>query len=180
VRAIRPVIVGTVLALAIGVASVLAIARQEGLRLYVVHTGSMMPTLNPGDVVVDEPARTLKAGEIVTFRHSNVTADVVTHRIRSVRGGVLQTKGDANRTADLWHIPTGWVRGVVVHRIPHLGYALVFLKQPAGIGAVMTFGLAAILLWGLFFPGGGEGGPSAPETHAAATDRPRRARLSAV
>lgn len=177
-RAIRPVVAGTVLLLAIGVTSVLTTARHEGLRLYIVHTGSMMPTLNPGDVVVDEPAQSLKAGEIVTFRHSSDTADVVTHRIRSVRDGVIQTKGDANRTADLWHVPTSWVRGVVVHRVPYLGYALVFLKQPTGVGAVITFGLAVLLLWGLFFPGGGEGGPSAAETQVTATDRLRRAKLS--
>jgi signal peptidase len=140
------------LSLLLAVALATVVVRHEGYQLYIVHTGSMMPTLNPGDVVVDQPASSVHPGEIVTFRHSTVTNDLVTHRVAAVRHGVIRTKGDANRTADLWHIQPGMVRGAVSHRIPHLGYALVFLKQPAGVAAVLTSAWTVMLLWGLFFP----------------------------
>jgi signal peptidase I len=116
----------------------------------------MMPTLNPGDVVVDRPVQAPRPGQIVTFRHSALTSDVVTHRITSVRHGVVHTKGDANRTADVWDIRPNQLRGTMATRIPHLGYLLVFLKQPAGVGSVMALALTAMLLWGLFFPSDGQ------------------------
>lgn len=167
-RAIRPVSLGLLIVLVAVIACGVVAARRGGFRLYIVHTGSMTPALNPGDVVVDRPASTLRRGEIVTFQHSFATTDVVTHRITRVEHGLIHTKGDANRTADVWEIRPSQVRGSVVHRIPYLGYVLVFLKQPAGVCAVMAFALTVMLLWGLFFPAGQ---PSRPGPHAMADQR---------
>src|SRR4051812_13120510 len=128
---------------------IVAHAWQAGYRVYVVHTGSMAPTLQPGDVVVDRRPTDLAAGDVITFRHSDATDDVVTHRIVRVTNGGIRTKGDGNRSADVWQIRPDQVRGVMATTVPHLGYALVFLKQPAGIGAVMTGALALVLLWGV-------------------------------
>jgi signal peptidase len=124
---------------------------HDGYRAYVVHTGSMMPTYNPGDVIIDKPAGGLHVGETITFRHSDLTTDVVSHRIRRITPHGIVTKGDANRTADAWRIRPDQVRGQVVHAIPRLGFVMIFLKQPAGVGSVMTAVLALILLWDLFF-----------------------------
>ncbi|UQX88762.1 signal peptidase I [Jatrophihabitans telluris] len=134
--------------------------RGQGYRLYVVHTGSMMPTLMPGDVVLDRPAdRVPVRGEIITFRHSDVVTDVVTHRVVSTNRGLIQTKGDANTSADVWDIRPNQVQGVVHTKIAKLGYLLVFLQQPAGVSSVVSGLLAMIFLWGLF-----EGPTDAPAT----------------
>jgi signal peptidase len=126
---------------------------HEGYRLYVVKTGSMLPTYAAGDVVVDRPvAGTLTRGDVITFQIS-AAGDLVTHRYtHSDRDGRVHTKGDNNSTADAWALRADQVRGVVERHVPNLGYLVVFLRQPAGIGGVMTSALSVVLLWGLCFP----------------------------
>ena len=147
------------------VAACAGLAKVEGLRLYVVHTGSMEPTLMPGDVVVDRPLQGRpRTGEIITFRHSDQATDVVTHRVAAVwPGGLIKTKGDANRTADSWQIRPDQVQGRVVLHIPALGYLLVFLRRPSGVATLAMAIIAVTLLWGLFFP-------SQPEPDSAESD----------
>ena len=124
----------------------------SGYRVYVVHTGSMEPTYSPGSVVIDGPApHHYLVGQVITFRHSASMTDVVTHRIVDLRGGVIHTKGDANPTPDSWTIHPKLVRGLTVATLPGVGYAAVFLRQPAGVASIMTTALAIFLLWGLFF-----------------------------
>jgi signal peptidase len=126
----------------------------HGYRIYVVHTGSMEPSLVPGDVVIDAaPTGHYRAGEVLTFRHSDLTTDVVTHRVVDVTPtGLIHTKGDANDTADVWSIRPDQVRGKVVFKAAGLGYLVVFLQQPSGIAALATLLVAIALLWQLFFP----------------------------
>jgi signal peptidase len=131
---------------------------HSGYRAYVVHTGSMTPTYQLGDLVIDKRApKTVRIGEVITFRHSADTTDVVTHRIAGITAtGLIHTKGDANATPDAWDIRPNQVRGEVVATVPRLGFVAVFLKQPAGIAALMTGVLVVALLYGLFFPGASE------------------------
>lgn len=126
----------------------------QGYRMYVVHTGSMSPTYRPGDVVIDKPAQShYHAGQIITFRHSDATTDVVTHRITEItKAGLIHTKGDANRTPDVWNIRPDQVKGSAAVSVAHGGYLLVFLHQPAGDAAVVTAALGIMLLWKVFFP----------------------------
>lgn len=124
-----------------------------GYRIYVIHTGSMEPTLPLGTAVITKPARVIKPGDIITFRHSDVTTDLVTHRIAGFTAdGLISTKGDANKTADPWEIRPDQVQGVEAYTVPKLGYLLIFLQQPSGLGSLITSMFAIFLLWGLFFP----------------------------
>jgi signal peptidase I len=137
----------------------------QGYRLYVVHTGSMSPTYKPGDVVIDAPAAGhYRPGEVLTFRHSALTDDVVTHRVVGVQPDGLHTKGDANRSADAWTIRPDQVQGRVVFSVRGLGYLAVYFKQPAGIASLATVAVAVLLLWRLFFAG------AEPEDERAATE----------
>jgi signal peptidase len=126
----------------------------SGHRAYVVHTGSMSPTYKPGSLVIDRPAKgDYRAGEVITFRHSPYTDDVVTHRITDVtKAGLIHTKGDGNGTPDVWDIRPDQVRGTVMTGVPLAGYVVVYLQQPAGIGSVVVAAFALIMLWGLSFP----------------------------
>jgi signal peptidase len=126
---------------------------HKGYRAYVIHTGSMVPTDNPGDLVIDKAAdrSQLHAGDVITFRH-DLTPDVVTHRIKWFKHGVIKTKGDANRTPDAWFIRPNEVEGTVATTVPKLGYVVVYFQQTTGIASAMTAVLSLIFLWGLFFP----------------------------
>jgi len=139
---------------------------EQGYRVWVVHTGSMEPLLMPGDVVIDsKPTGQYQVGQVITFLHSYQQSDVVTHRIKAISpDGTIFTKGDANRSADAWQINPAQVQGTLRHTVKYLGYALVFLQQPAGIGSLATGVLALVLLWRIFFP------PSASESATAGAD----------
>jgi signal peptidase I len=148
-----------------------AVVWTQGYRVYVIHTGSMSPTYRPGDVVVDRPAQhQYRAGEVITFRHSNQATDVVTHRITDITpAGLIHTKGDANRTEDVWDIRPDQVRGSVSMKITHLGYLLVFLHQPSGAASLSLTVLALVLLWTLFFPAQAEAAAGKSTVAGAAT-----------
>jgi signal peptidase len=144
----------------------------KGYRVYVVHTGSMLPTMPIGSVVIDRPTAGiagLKPGDIITFRHSDLTTDLVTHRIASLDGGLVQTKGDANTSTDTWNIRPNQVTGERIATIPEVGYLLVFLQQPSAIGATVVTPLLILLLWSVFFP---NSAPIRRPAHRASRRRP--------
>jgi signal peptidase len=125
---------------------------REGWRAYIIHTGSMTGTYDSGGLVIDKPVTSpLRVGQTITFLHSGLSSDVVTHRIVGLKDGTIQTKGDANKVADTWDIRHNQVKGAVVQYLPHMGYVVYFLKHRSGDAAVMTGLLAMVLLWELFF-----------------------------
>jgi signal peptidase I len=147
VSVVRKIVPFLFTALLCAIAVVGLLAWHSGYRLYIVHTGSMTPTLMVGDVVFDGPPKaTYHSGDVITFRHSDHTSDLVTHSFVETKGGVIRTKGDANRTADVWGIRPDQVQGVVIRRLPRLGYLFIFLRQPLGLAAVILGGLAVALL----------------------------------
>lgn len=96
----------------------------------VIQTGSMN---NAGSLVVIHD-RHYEVGQPVTFK---VNGEIVTHRLLSVdQYGLATTKGDANRTADPWHVPVSSIIGGVVLTVPWLGAVLksiFYLPTIAGI-----------------------------------------------
>ncbi|NCT55625.1 signal peptidase I [bacterium] len=87
--------------------------------LYTVKSGSMSPTIKKNSIVVVLPAKSYKVQQIVTYKKSNST---VTHRIISIMDGYLQTKGDANDSADLNLVDSKDIVGRVFLTLPFLGY----------------------------------------------------------
>jgi len=142
--------------LALALLAVLAaglIATRSGYHVYVVRTGSMVPAFAPGDVVVTAPTSTVLPGQVVTFRHSSRTDDLVTHRVTDVTAaGVLHTKGDANPTADSWDIRPDQVVGVERYSLPRLGYAIVYLRNPRGLASLIAVVAGLVLLVPLLLP----------------------------
>jgi signal peptidase I len=122
-------------------------------RFAVIDTGSMRPTLNPGDVAVltSEPSADLKRGQIVAFHPPGEPALTVVHRvfsIRRIRGGVIiQTKGDANNATDSWHAQivgnTVWRESL---RAPKLGYLSVWSQQrPVRFGLLIAIVVLVVI-----------------------------------
>ena len=127
-------------------------------RFSVIDTGSMRPTLNPGDVAVltSEPVTDLRRGQIVAFHPPGELGLTVIHRVFSLhrtRGGVIiQTKGDANNATDPWRAR---IAGNAVWRenlkAPQLGYLAVWSQQrPVRLGvliAIVILVISMLLGW---------------------------------
>lgn len=121
------------------------------LLLAAVPTGSMLPVLHPGDLIVVLPAWAMPApgpGDIVIYKTPQ-DRDWVVHRI--VGGSAAEgfiTRGDANPASDPHRVFPGDVAGVVPRwaggalRLPRLGLLSIGrgpLSSPAvaGVGLVM-------------------------------------------
>jgi len=104
-----------------------------GFTPSVIASGSMAPTLNPGDVaiIISVPPRTIRIGDVIQY----YTADMmIIHRvIDTYRAGGTRwfiTKGDANTEPDD-PVNQNQVIGKSVFTIPQLGWASVALKDLA-------------------------------------------------
>ncbi len=114
-----------------------------------IATGSMVPTLVRGDLVVIEhvPASAISVGTIVAYLSTCLPSPVV-HRVIAISNGpngtVYTTKGDANNAPDRCPVPYSAVLGKVIEIVPALGY---FVLSPAlAVGAVGLIALAGILI----------------------------------
>ena len=136
-----------------------------GRPLLAVATGSMSPTFNPGDLILDTPvsgraADRLQRGEVITFRSSAYSIAgrpiLITHRIYAVvtnpaTGGVAyRTKGDANNTPDPGLVAPAAVVGIYRGwRIPYGAYVLNYLHGPVPFVTLVVL-LVALLGAGEF------------------------------
>jgi len=103
-------------------------------NMYLVRSESMKPAINMGDMVVIGPldgplGDGAKPGSIVTYLRG---AELVTHRVLSVDGSTLLTKGDAVEDTDPWAVSLSDVRGVYLFRIPAMGYVSNFIRTKLG------------------------------------------------
>lgn len=118
-------------------------------KLYPIHTGSMVPAL-PMKSLIFVREGPYHQGDVLTFHHRTIGGgdEVITHRfIKRDENGLIITKGDANPSPDAWPVKDQDVIGKVVLCVPQAGYWLVFLKDPAGLGSFLLFGVALWLLW---------------------------------
>ena len=97
-RAVELLVVGVVVALVLG-----SVLGQPVLLSY-VETGSMEPTLAPGDGIVTVPsaiAGPVEPGDVVIFRAERLDGGgLVTHRVVAETDRGFTTKGDANPFTD--------------------------------------------------------------------------------
>jgi signal peptidase I len=121
-----------------------ALPMALGYHSYVMLTGSMRGTINPGDVEVVQTIspRTAKVGEIVAFRDPVRQDALVSHRVRAIKrvGNRIDviTQGDANTGSEHWSVPVDGTVGRVVYRVPKLGYAVEWLGTPVGKAATLV------------------------------------------
>jgi signal peptidase len=140
----RPKLASIAIALLLALSATVFVLHQAGslpYRVYVVHTGSMIPTIPPESAVVVREGD-YHVGEVVSFvEHGNV----VSHRLMAIHpNGRITTKGDANRTADPWHVPASNIIGGVVAAPRHLGYLLTYVRSPLGAASIL---MALMCLW---------------------------------
>ena len=108
---------------------------SEDYSAYIVLSDSMHPTFSNGDLVlIGSPDHLLvneiAPGEIITYRRNEA---LITHRVVSVQGDTLVTKGDAMEDADPWPVSLhDDVKGCYIVCIPYLGHLNMFIKTRTG------------------------------------------------
>lgn len=141
--------VGLVLLVALAILSVYSFVKSKSTENYIpgvagykflaVLSGSMNPTFNTYDMIIDKQINTesLKKDDVIT---SWVGDSLVTHRITQViKNGndiSFKTKGDANNVEDEGEISAKNVIGKYVFHIPYLGLIMSKIRGPLGIGVV--------------------------------------------
>ena len=152
-------------------AFVLALSGLLPYKIYAVQTGSMSPTIPPASAVIVKDG-VYRVGQPISFYEGG---GVITHRLVAIHAdGTIDTKGDANATIDPWHVSTKAIIGEVVASPAHLGYWLIFLKNPLGLLSIL---LAVLLCWQIWSFDGGQKQPiEVPVKRVRRTIMRRRAR----
>lgn len=123
-----------------------------GARALVISGGSMEPTVPRGSYVVAVrlPAARYAVGDIVTVQEDGRTP--FTHRIvrLATLDGItyVETKGDANATADPALVPVASVVGRLALQVPLLGFLAALLATSLGLfGFLAVSGTLLCLVW---------------------------------
>lgn len=111
-------------------------------RIFKVVTGSMEPNIKIGDVVLIKKEKNYKIGDIVTYKHEN---NYITHRIVSVKGNKIITKGDANNTNDE-AINKKDVVGKMILKLTVLSYINYLIGYPIVWVLLFIIGMVVILV----------------------------------
>lgn len=120
--------------------------RMADLHVQTVLSGSMRPTVSPGDLAVTQgaPTGSLRVGDVIVFTPPSETQAVM-HRIASREGDVITTKGDANNAADAWSVTLQGTTGYrLVFVVPYLGW-LTELRTAGLIVAGLCVALLVLL-----------------------------------
>ena len=116
-----------------------------------VITGSMVPTIPVGSMVVTEKVgvTSLGVGDVLVFPKPTNRSEVIVHRIvalTTAANGTVQvrTKGDANTGSDPWVIeqPRTGVADRAVYVVPGLGTALLW-----GRNGLVVLLPALLMVW---------------------------------
>ena len=143
----------------LGMAAIVTLPGVLGYQSLTVVSGSMVPTLGVGSVVIDEVISPADArpGDIVTFKDP-LHPRQLTHRLQKVRveGDTfyMTTLGDANDVPEHWSVPRTAHIGRVVAHIPKLGYARAWVgSRYARLGAGgLVLLLGALMLVDMWRP----------------------------
>ena len=99
-----------------------------------VPSGSMVPVINPGDIVLTTAINTdaIKLGDIIEYKNSKENINIV-HRVIEIGGDTdtryFITKGDANNAPDADPVSPQAVLGKEIFIIPKVGLVSVAVKS---------------------------------------------------
>ena len=111
-----------------------------GIGAAVVLSGSMEPEISVGDLLIVVEKDEYYVNDVVVYQDGRMS---VTHRIISVSGDEIITRGDANNTEDS-PITRDMIKGRVVLTIPLVGHLVNLIKTP--VGTLVFLGLAIWLM----------------------------------
>jgi len=103
---------------------------------FLVRTGSMEPSIRPGDVVIGQPFGTdekVPVGRVMVFQAppgSGAGSELRVHRVvESLGHDRYTTAGDANPTPDAAPVPRANFRSRAIIQVPYVGRPLVWLDD---------------------------------------------------
>lgn len=109
-----------------------------GKKAFVIISGSMIPTINIGDITIVNDTNNVNVGDVIAFRRDST---VIVHRIIKemiVNGNSMyQTKGDNNEAADIELVGIPSIEGVMIGKIPFIGKILMWLYNNLAIVVVI-------------------------------------------
>ena len=115
-----------------------------GYTFFEVASGSMSPSININDlIIVKLNCDSYGVSDVITYVSGD---DFITHRIYSIKDGVIVTKGDNNDSVDS-SIYKSDILGRVVYVIPEFGiWKMVIFDKRVLISLSITF-----VLFGIYF-----------------------------
>jgi len=133
-----------------GGVEVLRIGLQTESPLMVVSSGSMIPYLNVGDIILVRGVdpRTVTVGTVIIF-HSPADYEMpIVHRVIRIDNDsgqiFFETKGDNNWVQDGWKVPSQNLMGIYVAKVPYIGLLSLELRGPPGIAVIIL--LVALII----------------------------------
>ncbi|MEM3084265.1 MAG: signal peptidase I [Nitrososphaerales archaeon] len=120
-----------------------------GSIIMVVTSDSMLPTLNPYDLIVVEKTsiERIAVGDIIAFDTHMEGLGIVAHRVVEIsndQGEIeIHTQGDNVESPDLWIVRTEDLIGKVIDVVPKMG---IFLIEPVRYAIVAVIIVTAISL----------------------------------
>ena len=85
--------------------------QPAGFKILYVQTGSMSPTVEPGDIIIIKSSKRYNIGEIITYEEEG---QLITHRIIEELENGYYTKGDANNAKDDIVVQENQIKGKVI------------------------------------------------------------------
>ena len=118
-------------------------------NLYLVRSESMRPAIEMGDLIITGPLNgpingEVKPGTVITYEYKK---ELITHRVESIDGETLVTKGDAVEGSDPWSVVMSDIRGVYLFRIPYVGFVTNFTQTKIGWLLTIIVPGALLVLW---------------------------------
>lgn len=123
--------------------------RVNGLQSQVVLTGSMRPTIQPGDLVITDstPVSQLAVGDVIAFFPPG-EPQAVLHRIATLTvedaGSTVTTRGDANSMDDPWRAT---LRGDTAYRLAFVVPLIGWLTELRGLPFIAAGLLVALMVF---------------------------------
>jgi signal peptidase len=115
---------------------------------FVILSGSMEPTVSPGDVVIVDASAPIAVGDVITFDDGNTVT--TTHRVVGIEDGQYITQGDANQYVDTERVAPGDVLGRVTLTIPLVGHVILWVNTPVGYVSLVLAPLVLLVVSELF------------------------------
>lgn len=131
------------------IAGLVFIYLSPGYDLRLVRSESMRPAVNMGDLIITGPVNgpingELKPGMIITYEYSK---ELITHRVQSIDGTTLVTKGDAVEDPDSWPVTLSDVKGIYLFKIPYVGFVTSFVQTKFGWFLAIIIPAALLVAW---------------------------------
>jgi len=126
-----------------------------GHQMFIVLGGSMSPTFEVGSLAFVKPVepQKLEVGDIITFKSTDQSELMTTHRIVGVNheGGVMSftTRGDANDADDALPAKPERIVGTVNMAVPYAGYLMQFGQTQKGMIALVIVPSVLIIIFEL-------------------------------